>query len=100
MDSLKDVMALMDAVVWQLWAEYVSLDRSNDMRWPSSLRPSHLTHLLRPNAAQHLSNATQSAHMALACVDASLVDLKRLREECEAFGRLLDGNMRQLEVPT
>lgn len=86
--------------MWQTWAESITrnLDRS---MWDAMIKqapPPLLAHLLRPNASQCLSNGAHSAHMALACVDASMADAKQLRGKWEPFGRLLDGNLAQLEA--
>lgn len=86
---------------WRLWAVHVKQNSSQstlneviDQLPPESVIPLLRTPMSR--AEMDLQHMQRSAHLALDCVDASIEDVRALRREFEAFGRLLDSQYQGL----
>ncbi|EEY54089.1 uncharacterized protein PITG_20311 [Phytophthora infestans T30-4] len=84
-----------EAIIWRMWANEVTrtLDRST---WDDAIRappPSRILKLLRASDSrmqEHLNSINQSTHMALDCVNASIAEAVRLRNDWDAYGRRLE----------
>ncbi|ETM44061.1 hypothetical protein L914_10668 [Phytophthora nicotianae] len=93
-----------EAVVWRMWANEATrnLDRST---WDDAVLaqpPPRILRLLRASNSRlqkHLNHLNHSTSIALDCVNASIAEIERLRQDWEAQGRRLEGRKPNLPSP-
>ncbi|CAK5152096.1 unnamed protein product, partial [Aphanomyces euteiches] len=79
-----------EQVVWRMWANHISRNL-NRLTWDAAITshpPPHIAQLFQPvdsRLSNHLSNLRRSANMALDCVEASIADIRQLREQLDIF---------------
>ncbi|EGZ29533.1 hypothetical protein PHYSODRAFT_473119 [Phytophthora sojae] len=84
-----------EAVVWRMWGNHIirNLNRST---WETAILdhpPASVASLLRPadsTLESHLANVTQSANVALDCVQGALEGYRVIRRDWEALDRRLE----------